>query len=43
MSRGGAEVGCKIRFKDETAPETRIKMMTDGMLLAEIQDDPEFV
>ena len=36
----GAEVGCKIRFKDETAPETRIKMMTDGMLLAEIQGDP---
>lgn len=37
----GAEVGCKIRFKDETAPETRIKMMTDGMLLAEIQGDPD--
>lgn len=36
----GAEVGCKIRFKDETAPETQIKMMTDGMLLAEIQGDP---
>ena len=36
----GAEVGCKIRFKDETAPETRVKMMTDGMLLAEIQGDP---
>ena len=36
----GAEVGCKIRFKDETAPETRIKMVTDGMLLAEIQGDP---
>ena len=36
----GAEVGCKIRFKDETVPETRIKMVTDGMLLAEIQGDP---
>ena len=36
----GKEVGCKIRFKDETAPETRIKMMTDGMLLAETQGDP---
>lgn len=36
----GEEVGCKIRFKDETNPETRIKMMTDGMLLAEIQGDP---
>ena len=35
----GREVGCKIRFKDETAPETYIKMMTDGMLLAETQGD----
>ncbi len=37
----GREVGCKIRFSDETVPETRIKMMTDGMLLAEIQSDPD--
>ena len=36
----GAEVGCKIRFTDETTPDTRIKMMTDGMLLSEIQGDP---
>ena len=36
----GAEVGCKIRFTDETTAETRIKMMTDGMLLSEIQGDP---
>ncbi|NKB67891.1 MAG: ATP-dependent RNA helicase HrpA [Candidatus Latescibacteria bacterium] len=35
----GREVGCKIRFQDQTAPETYIKMMTDGMLLAEIQQD----
>lgn len=35
----GEEVGCKIRFKDETKAQTRIKMMTDGMLLAEIQGD----
>ena len=40
-STWGREVGCKIRFTDETVPETRIKMMTDGMLLAEIQNDPE--
>ncbi len=39
----GREVGCKIRFKDQTAPETLIKMMTDGMLLAEIQNDPELL
>ena len=36
----GGEVGCKIRFADKTSPQTRIKFMTDGMLLAEIQSDP---
>ena len=36
----GREVGAKIRFQDRTGPETLIKMMTDGMLLAEIQNDP---
>jgi len=36
----GKEVGCKIRFADKTSPQTRIKFMTDGMLLAEIQSDP---
>lgn len=36
----GREVGCKIRFSDKTGPATRIKFMTDGMLLAEIQSDP---
>ncbi len=39
----GREVGCKIRFKDQTAPQTLIKMMTDGMLLAEIQNDPQLL
>ena len=37
----GQEVGCKTRFVDETKPQTRIKIMTDGMLLAEIQNDPD--
>src|SRR5690625_3888763 len=37
----GEEVGCKIRFSDQTAPQTVIKMMTDGLLLAETQGDPE--
>lgn len=37
----GREVGSKIRFSDETSRETRIKVMTDGMLLAEMQGDPE--
>jgi ATP-dependent helicase HrpA len=37
----GREVGCKIRFADQTSPETVVKFMTDGMLLAELQGDPE--
>jgi ATP-dependent helicase HrpA len=36
----GREVGCKIRFDDRSSPESYIKMMTDGMLLAEMQGDP---
>ncbi len=33
----GTAVGYKVRFSDKTNPETQIKMMTDGVLLAEIQ------
>lgn len=36
----GREVGCKIRFSDETSSKTFIKFMTDGILLAEVQGDP---
>jgi ATP-dependent helicase HrpA len=36
----GHEVGCKIRFDDRSSPETYIKLMTDGILLAETQGDP---
>ncbi len=36
----GRAVGYKIRFKERTAPETYIKIMTDGILLAETQGDP---
>jgi len=36
----GNAVGYKIRFKDRTAVDTYIKMMTDGILLAETQGDP---
>lgn len=36
----GREVGAKIRFTDQTSDDTYIKMMTDGMLLAEVQGDP---
>jgi ATP-dependent helicase HrpA len=35
----GAEVGYQIRFDDRTGPSTRLKFMTDGILLAEIQSD----
>src|SRR5580693_6889451 len=36
----GREVGCKIRFDDRSSAHTYIKMMTDGILLAETQGDP---
>lgn len=35
----GNEVGYKIRFGDHTSDNTFIKLMTDGILLAEIQQD----
>ncbi|WP_244083302.1 ATP-dependent RNA helicase HrpA [Desulforhabdus sp. TSK] len=35
-------VGYKIRFQDRTARSTRIKFMTDGILLAEAQKDHLF-
>jgi ATP-dependent helicase HrpA len=37
----GKEVGCKIRFADQSSSETYIKFMTDGILLAETQGDPD--
>merc|ERR1711892_903390 len=37
----GAEVGYTIRFEDCTSPETRIKYMTDGMMLRECLMDTE--
>jgi ATP-dependent helicase HrpA len=36
----GREVGCRMRFNDDTSRETVLKFMTDGILLAEIQGDP---
>ena len=35
----GGQVGFAVRFTDKTGPDTRIKVMTDGILLAEIQRD----
>ncbi len=36
----GALVGYKIRFSDQSKKQSRIKLMTDGILLAETQSDP---
>ena len=36
----GAGVGVKIRFQDRSTPESWVKLMTDGILLAESQSDP---
>lgn len=36
----GELVGYQVRFTDEVGPTTLIKLMTDGILLAEIQSDP---
>ena len=36
----GEEVGYQIRFEDRTSRDTRVKFMTDGILLAETQGDP---
>lgn len=35
----GQAVGYKVRFQDHTRPESLIKLMTDGILLAETQHD----
>ncbi|HEY4260676.1 MAG TPA: AAA family ATPase, partial [Schlesneria sp.] len=35
----GREVGFKVRFADATSSQTYIKLMTDGILLAETQND----
>src|SRR5574340_1229359 len=36
----GGAVGYKVRFHDKVSPDTSIKLMTDGILLAEIHSDP---
>ncbi|WP_426510889.1 ATP-dependent RNA helicase HrpA [Dactylosporangium sp. McL0621] len=35
----GATVGFKVRFTDQSSEQTMVKVMTDGILLAEIQQD----
>lgn len=36
----GSTVGYQVRFTSEVSRDTRLKVMTDGILLAEIQHDP---
>ena len=38
----GREVGWSVRFTDRTRPETKLRVMTDGILLAEAQRDRHF-
>ncbi|HSP01205.1 MAG TPA: ATP-dependent RNA helicase HrpA [Thioalkalivibrio sp.] len=40
-TRIGETVGFKVRFSDHTRPEGFIKLMTDGILLAELRSDPD--
>src|SRR5690606_32631664 len=35
----GTQVGYKVRFQDRIAPSAYVKLMTDGILLAETQGD----
>lgn len=36
----GESVGYQVRFTDQSSDQTHIKVMTDGILLAETQNDP---
>ena len=37
----GREVGYQIRFENVTSPETRIRFVTEGVLLRQMIDDPQ--
>src|SRR5690606_34113582 len=37
----GSIVGYQVRFTDQSSAQTLVKVMTDGILLAQIQRDPE--
>src|SRR5215510_12318256 len=41
-TRLGAVVGYKVRFNDRTSRSTRVKLMTDGILLKELESDRSF-
>lgn len=35
----GKEIGYQIRYEKRTDPETKVKFMTDGILLKEVEND----
>ncbi len=37
----GGAVGYQVRFADHTGPQGRVKLMTDGILLQELESDPQ--
>src|ERR1039457_1254008 len=39
----GAAIGYKVRFTDNTSDDTMVKVMTDGILLAEMQRDRQLL
>ncbi|GAA1995034.1 DUF3418 domain-containing protein [Nakamurella flavida] len=39
----GGAIGYTVRFGDHTGPDTLVKLMTDGILLAEIGRDPDLL
>jgi len=39
----GTVIGYQVRFHGQVKPSTRVKLMTDGILLAEIQTDPDLL
>ncbi|OZG67367.1 ATP-dependent RNA helicase HrpA [Bifidobacterium eulemuris] len=41
--RLGDEIGYQVRFTDESSPNTRLRVVTDGILLAQIQRDPKLM
>jgi ATP-dependent helicase HrpA len=40
-TRVGGAVGYQVRFADHTGPQGRVKLMTDGILLQELESDPQ--
>jgi ATP-dependent helicase HrpA len=42
-SLADAVVGYQVRFTDRTGPATRVKLMTDGILLKELESDPRLL